>query len=126
MTILPPSIPTGTGIAILAQNQSTVSAVISKNQIVGCAGFAIDCHAFGTGTPILSAVIEDNYLEGVPLTGAGAFLFSDDSAIATFQVLNNREAGFVFGVIAQAEGTSSMTGLIQNNVLSTGAGRKWN
>ncbi len=120
-TLNPPDVPvpSGSGIAILVQNQSIASASVSGNQISNCVGHGIDFHAF-TGTPILSAIVQENQLEGVPLTGVGTFLLSDDNATATFQLLNNRTNEFVFGIIAQAEGVSSMTGLIQNNVLSNG------
>ena len=116
--IIPPGVPSGTAIAILAQNQSRVNASASGNQITGCIGHGIDFHASDTG--ILSAIVEENQMEGVPLEGVGTFLFSDDDATITFQVQGNRTNEFVFGIIAQAEGNSTMAGLIQNNVLSNG------
>ena len=118
--IFPPGVPSGTAIAIIAQNQSWVNASVLGNQIIGCVGHAIDFHAFGEGRPILSASVAGNQLEGVPLTGVGTFLLSDDDATITFQLLNNRTNEFVFGIIAQAEGNSSMQGSIQNNTLSNG------
>lgn len=115
-----PAVPSGSAVAILAQNQSNVSAVVSGNQISDCIGHGIDFHASGTGTPTLSAIVSENQLEGVPLTGIGIFLLSDDNAITAFKLSNNQINEFAFGIIAQAEGYSSMAGLIQNNVLSNG------
>ena len=116
--ISPPGVASGTAIAILAQNQSRVSASVSGNQISGCTGHGIDFHASDEG--ILSAIVEGNQMEGVPLFGVGTILFSDDDSTITFQLLGNRTNEFVFGIIAQAEGNSSMEGLIQNNTLSNG------
>ncbi len=112
-------IPSGTAIAIVAQNQSRVHAVVSGNQISDCVGHAIDFHAT-TGSPMISAIVSGNHMEGVPLKGLGAILFADDDATITFALLNNRVNEFVFGFIAQAEGNSTMRGLIQHNVLSNG------
>ncbi|MBS0653088.1 MAG: inverse autotransporter beta domain-containing protein [Verrucomicrobia bacterium] len=120
LTILPPDVPSGTAIAILAQDQSRVDAVVSGNQISDCVGYVIDLHAFGIGTPVLNAVVTGNRMEGLALHGAGTFIFSDDSAIITFNYSDNRINEFPFGIIAQAEGNSIMTGTIKNNVLSNG------
>ncbi|MBX3719983.1 MAG: inverse autotransporter beta domain-containing protein [Parachlamydiales bacterium] len=120
MTLTPFNIPSGTGISVVVQNQNSVIASVSGNQISDCTGHAINFNALGTGTPILYANITGNHLEGVPLTGVGTFIFSDDNAMTSFEVSNNRTNEFVFGLIAQAEGDSTMTGTIQNNVLSNG------
>lgn len=114
-----PEIPSGTGIAIAAQNQSRVTAFVSGNQISDCVEHAIDFHAIA-GSPILSAIVTGNHSEGVPLKGVGTFLFADNDATLNFQLLHNRVNEFVFGFIAQAEGSSSMRGMIKDNVLSNG------
>lgn len=120
-TIFLPDVPSGTGIAILAQNQSRVRAIVSKNQILRCAGNGIDLRAFGTGSPTFSAVVSQNQIKGgLPVEERGIYLFSNDSAIATFQLLNNEINESIFGIFAQVEGISSMIGWIQNNILSSG------
>lgn len=115
-----PDVPSGTAIAIVAQNQSRVRAVVSGNQILNCTGHGIDLHAFGTGGPTLSAIVSMNQMEGVPLKGIGTFILSDDKARLMFQAFENRTNEFAFGLVAQAEGSSSMEGWIQNNALSNG------
>lgn len=118
-SISPPSVPSGTGIAILAQDQSNVNAIISQNQILYCRERAIDVRSF-TGTPSLTASITSNQIQGLSISGVGTFLLSDDTSQASFLVLNNRISAYTFGLIAQAETNSSMTAEIQHNSLSSG------
>jgi len=115
-----PDIPSGTGISIAVLNYNSAIATVSGNQISDCTGHAINFFAVGAGSPILYANVNGNHLEGVPLTGVGTYLFSDDNAMTAFEVSNNHTNEFAFGLIAQAEGSSTMTGTIQNNVFSNG------
>jgi hypothetical protein len=109
----------GTGIAILAQDGTKANIVVAGNQVNLCTGSAIDLHSFGAGTPYVSALIENNQLLGAG-TGRGIFLYAEGAAYNSFEILNNTSNGYSFGIIAQAEDTSSMTGLIQSNVLMNG------
>lgn len=114
-----PDVPSGTGIVILAENQSRVRAMISGNQITECLAHGLDLRSFGAGTPFLSATVKNNQIEGI-LQTVGMFFLSDDSSSQTFYLLNNRTNECAFGIIAQPEGNSSISGWIQNNVLSNG------
>ncbi len=118
----PPQIPLSSAIVVLAQNGAHIDTLIAGNQITECAGNDIDLRAIGAGNSFLSAQIENNQLlQGSPDT-FGMFLFTDTTAVQQFTMLNNQIDECLFGAIAQAEGNSQMTGLIQNNVVSNVVG----
>lgn len=117
--IVSPLLPiTGTGIAILAKENAHVEATVKGNQVNTCRGHGIDLHAVD-GSPFLSGAIANNQLEGNG-DGMGIFLYSGNSATEAFTVFNNIVENYAFSIIAEAEETSSLTGVIQGNTLSVG------
>jgi hypothetical protein len=115
-----PEVPVGSGIVVLAENDANVIVTASGNQINECARNYLDLRAFGEGNPHLFAHVENNDMQGPG--NFGMFLYTQDIATENFELLNNQVSECSFGIIAQAEGNSEITGLIKNNVLTTGMG----
>lgn len=120
-TIFLPSVPSGTGVAILAENGAVVNATVSGNQVIDCVGNGIDLRSIGTGTPVMNALVENNQMFTNVLSAVGIYLFSNQSGNGNYQVIANTSRGFPFGLIGQAEDNSVMRGSIQSNVLVSGS-----
>ncbi len=114
-----PGAATGVGVAVFVQDQSNVSATVVNNQISNCIASCIEFRADG-GAPLFSGLANNNQLSGLLGGSTAVFLFTDESAAATFTVSQNSYLGKGFGVIAEAEGSSSMSGTIQNNEIFNG------
>lgn len=118
-TVHRPSAPTGIGVAVFVQDQSDISATVAYNQISNCIASCIEFRA-DTGAPLFTGIAKNNELRGALGGSAAVFLSTGESAEATFTISQNFSLGNGFGVIADSEDSSSMTGSIQYNEIFNG------